>query len=87
MYQIAEQSLVLGSVHGDLQLFDRAYWQDFSHKDTMDHFASIDALFSQRVAELSNELHYVTDESERELLFMLEALLHVKRQVQENADE
>lgn len=64
-------------------LHDRADWEHFSESDVRKHFENIHALLLDRLSTVGNDLHVVTPDEEKELQFMLEAMLQVKQYVQE----
>ena len=67
-------------------LRDHNRWENFSEKDAPEHFANIYALFLTRVRSLSNDLVYLSAYEEKELRFMLDALIKAKRIVQQQSD-
>lgn len=64
-------------------LRDDTGWEEFNEQDLYTHFNNIHTLFLQRIATLSSDFNSVSLYEEKELHFMLDALIQSKRLLQD----
>lgn len=88
MYTLERKSYAVssGAPSPFYMLYDAPSWEAFSEADLEEHFDNIHALFLDRITELQDPLHTLSLYEERELLFMLEALVQVKKMLQESVE-
>ena len=87
MYTLAtkkNQYVISSSPLSPYTLFcDREQWETFGEDDLADHFEAIQALLLERITQLQDSLHILLPHEEKELQFMLEALMQAKRTLQD----
>jgi hypothetical protein len=64
-------------------LRDCSSWEHFGENQVPSHFCNIHAFFMQRIEQLHKDTHYMTEEEEKELQFILDALIQSKRMLQD----
>lgn len=86
MYTISDHSIIVSPYNNELIARDHHKWEDFSDADMKEHLANIHAFFLDRITGLADDNYYLRTTDEKELSFMLDALLQTKRYVQEYID-
>jgi hypothetical protein len=64
-------------------LRDCSSWEHFGENKAPSHFCNIHAFLMQRIEQLHKDDHYMTEDEENELRFILDALIQSKRLLQE----